>query len=101
MQQMILDHVASVVRPALRKYLTAEGALTDALESKNPSAVTAARQDVMLAARQAVDGLHHLSDFVLNEPSPTLAFATAEEVPCAVETRWVFLRRAKPVSDAR
>src|SRR5258706_3856 len=99
MQQMILDHVASVVRPALRKYLTAEGALTDALESKNPSAVTAARQDVMLAARQAVDVLHHLSDFVLNEPSPTLAFAKVEEVRSEVEARCVFLRTAKPVAD--
>ena len=59
--QPILDHIAGVVRPALRKYLAAEKALTVALESKDAGAVSTARQDVMLAARQAADVLHHLS----------------------------------------
>jgi hypothetical protein len=40
--QPILDHIALVVRPALRKYMLAENALTDALTSTNAGA---ARQD--------------------------------------------------------
>jgi hypothetical protein len=68
--QSILDHIAAVIQPALRKYLAAEKALTDALEFKDAGGAGTARQDVMLAARQATDVLHHLSDFVLKEPSP-------------------------------
>ena len=90
--QPILDHVAGVVRPALRKYLAAEKALTAALESKDAGAVSIARQDVMLAARQAADVLHHLSDFVLKEPSPALTFTKIEDVRSAVE---VFLRTSQ------
>jgi hypothetical protein len=69
---MVLDHISTVVRPA-RKYLEAERALTETLE-KNPGAAATARQDVMLASRQATDVLHHLQDFVLKEPSPGLSF---------------------------
>jgi hypothetical protein len=76
----ILDHIESVTRPALRKYLTAEKALTDANKSSDVAAIAAARQDVMLAARQAIDVLHHLADFVLKEPSPALTFARVEDV---------------------
>ena len=57
--QPILDHIAGVVRPALRKYLAAEKALTAALESKDAGAVSTARQDVMLAAR--INGIRGLS----------------------------------------
>jgi hypothetical protein len=98
MQQTILDHVADVVRPALRNYLAAEGALTEALETKDAAAIGTARQDVMLAARQAADVLHHLSDFVLKE-SPPLAFADIRAVRSAVEARCFFLRTTKPVAD--
>jgi hypothetical protein len=97
--QPILDHIAGVVRPALHKYLAAEKALTVALESKDAGAVSTARQDVMLAARQAADALHHLSDFVLKEPSPALTFTKIEDVRSAVEAKCVFLRTAKPVAD--
>jgi hypothetical protein len=97
--QPILDHIAGVVRPALRKYLAAEKALTEALESKDVGAVATARQDVMLAARQAADVLHHLSDFVLKEPSPALAFAKIEDVRSAVDAKCVFLRTTKRVAD--
>jgi hypothetical protein len=98
--QAILDHIAAVVRPALRKYLAAENALTNALESKGANAGATARQDVMLAARQAVDVLHHLSDFVLKEPSqPTLIFAKIADVRSAVDAKCVFLRTTKPVAD--
>src|SRR5260370_6290839 len=98
--QPILDHIAGVVRPALRKYLAAEKALTDALESKDAGGADTARQDVMLAARQAADVLHHLSDFVLKEPSPALAFTKIEDIRSAVDAKCVFLRTAKPVADA-
>ena len=97
--QPILDHIAAVIRPALRKYLAAEKALTEAVLSQDARAIEAAREDVKLAARQAVDVLHHLSDFVLKEPSPTLCFAKIEEARNAVEARCVFLRTANPVAD--
>jgi hypothetical protein len=96
--QPILDHIAAVIRPALRKYLAAEKALTEAA-SQDARAIEAAREDVKLAARQAVDVLHHLSDFVLKEPSPTLRFAKIEDVRNAVEARCAFLRTANPVAD--
>jgi len=97
--QSVLDHIAAVTQPALRKYLVAEKALTEALESQD--AAGAARQDVMLAARQATDVLHHLSDFVLKEPSPGLAFAKIEDVRSAVDAKCVFLRTTTPVADVR
>jgi hypothetical protein len=46
--QPIFDHIASVVRPALRNYLAAEKTLTIAVKSNDTSALDAARQDVML-----------------------------------------------------
>ena len=55
--QPILDHIATIVRPALRRYQAAEKALTDALASGDAKVANAARQDVILAARQAVDVL--------------------------------------------
>jgi hypothetical protein len=100
----ILDHIDDVVRPALRKYLAAEQGLTDALQSEVGGGACTARQDVMLAARQAVDVLHHLSDFVLKEPSASAAMGALEhieDVRSAVEAKCVFLRTAKPVADVR
>lgn len=91
--QIILDHIDAVVRPALRKYLEAENALTSAPQSKD------ARQNVMLAARQAVDVLHHLSDFVLKESIPAVGFTNIEDVRTAVQAQCVFLRSGQPVPD--
>jgi hypothetical protein len=96
--EVVLDHISTVVRPALRKYLEAERALTETLE-KRPCAAATARQDVMLAARQATDVLHHLSDFMLKEPSPGLIFAKIEDVRGAVSAKCVFLRSGKSVGD--
>jgi hypothetical protein len=73
--------------------MEAENGLTNAPQSE------AARQKVMLAARQAVDVLHHLSDFVLKERVPPLAFTKIEDVRTAVETRCVFLRNGQSVAD--
>jgi len=56
------------VRPALRKYAASERVLTDAQLAGDAAATVIARQDVMLAARQAVDLLHHLSDFAWKKP---------------------------------
>lgn len=97
--QTVLDHVDKVVRPALRKYLQAEDSLTTALQAKDANVARAARQDVLLAARQAVDVLHHLSDFVLKEPCPPLVFTKIEDVRTAVETKCVFLRGGQSVAD--
>jgi hypothetical protein len=98
--QPVLDHIATVVRPALRRYIAAEAALTNAVTSNDANAAETAREEVLLAARQAVDVLHHLSDFVLKEPSPSLAFAKIKEVRSAVEAKCVFLRNNDaPVAD--
>jgi hypothetical protein len=97
--QPILDHIATVVRPALRKYLAVEKELTEALGSNDAVAIGTARQDVMLAARQATDVLHHLSDFVLKEPSPALPYAEIKDVRSAVEAKCVFLRTTNPIAD--
>jgi hypothetical protein len=98
--QSILDHIAAVIRPALRKYLAAEKTLTDALESNDAEAVGRARQDVLLAARHAAIELHHLSDFVFNERVPELSFANLTMVRNAVDARCVFLRTGMPIADA-
>jgi hypothetical protein len=95
----VLDHIATVVRPALRKYEAAEAELTSALASNDVNAAKMAREGVILAARQAVDVLHHLSDFVLKEPSGTLTFPNIEDVRSAVEAKCVFLRGNIPVAD--
>ena len=98
--QSTLNHIAEVVRPALRKYLASEKKLAEALESKDLVAIETARQEVMLAARQAANELHHLSDFVLKEPSHAMSFAKIEDVRSAVGAKCVFLRTANyPVAD--
>jgi hypothetical protein len=43
--------------------------LTDAQLAGDAAAVASARREAMLAAWQAVDLLHHLSDFVWKEPA--------------------------------
>ena len=95
----ILEQIDGVVRPALRKYLMAERALTEAVLSHDAVAIDAARQDVTLAARQAVVELHHLTDFVLKEPSASLHFADIAGIRSAVEAECVFLRTGNPVAD--
>jgi hypothetical protein len=98
--QPILDHMARVVRPALRKYLEAEQALTLALETKTPSVIDATRGEVGLAGRQAVDVLHHLADFVLKEPSAALPpFVKIDDVRTAVDAKCQYLRNGKHVDD--
>ena len=98
--QSTLNHIAEIVRPALRNYLASEMKLTEALESKDSVAIETARQYVMLSARQATKELHHLADFVLKEPSHAMSFAKIEDVRAAVEAKCVFLRTANyPIAD--
>jgi hypothetical protein len=97
--QPILDHLSAVIRPALRGYVAAEKALTAAVLSNDATAIQTARVEVQLAARQAVDVLHHFADFVLKEPQPTLQFAKIGDLRDAVETKCVFLRTENAVAD--
>lgn len=93
-----IRHCDSVVRPALRNYARAEEALTQAIASGDAMATDDAREAVMLAARQAVDVLHHLADFVLKEPS-TLSFSKIEDVRTALSAKCVFLRTTTVAAD--
>lgn len=95
----ILRHIDGIVRPALRKYVVTERELTDAVKSHNAIAIDVARENVVLAARQAAVELHHLEDFVFREPSSSLHFADLPAVRSAVATECVFLRTTKPVAD--
>jgi hypothetical protein len=97
----ILDHLDRIVRPGLRRYAEAEAALTKAHAARDGTAIDAARIETGLAARQAVDGLHHLADFMWKEPDCwPRAFANLEDVRSGVESRCLFLRNAQvPVKD--
>jgi hypothetical protein len=99
--QVILDQMASAVRPALRKYLEAESALTTALHSGDAAAIATARENVQLAGRQAVDVLHHFSDFVLKEPCAAFAFAKIDDVRTAVASKCVYGRGGSYIDDVR
>lgn len=74
--QPILDQIDEIIRPALREYATAERALTDANETTDQAAIGAARALVMRKARNAANELHHLADFVLNNPAPGMPAVT-------------------------
>jgi hypothetical protein len=45
----VLNHVATVVRPALRQYLAAERSLTEALASEDADSIATAHEDVIEA----------------------------------------------------
>lgn len=98
---VILDHLNRTIRPALRSYAAAEAALTTAQVAKDEVATAAAREAAMLAARQAVDVLHHLADFVWKEPDPALpTFSGLDEVRAAVRNHCFFLREPSvPIDD--
>jgi hypothetical protein len=95
--QQILDHIERRVRPSLRIYLEAERALTAALEAGSPDTLDASRQSVELAARQAVDMLHHLAEFVQHEWTPP--FPDIGPVRIAIDAKCEFLRNGKHVAD--
>ncbi|OSJ32542.1 hypothetical protein BSZ19_18490 [Bradyrhizobium japonicum] len=98
--QPILDQIEQGVRPVLRKYLAAERVLTDAQLANDAAAAAIARQGVLLAARQAVDLLHHLADFVWKEPSAwPEPFTGLDDVRAKVEAHCIFLRKPGPSKD--
>ncbi|MDI1345554.1 MAG: hypothetical protein PSV22_15840 [Pseudolabrys sp.] len=69
------------------------------MKENDSDAIGHARQSAMLAARQAVDVLHHLADFVLKEPSPQLAFSDIDSTRSAVAAKCVYLRTGRRVLD--
>jgi hypothetical protein len=88
--QPILDHLNNIIRPSLRNFTAVDGAFVGAQSAD--TGVKEARQAVMLAARQAAVELHHLSDFVLNNPAPPVAFPDLGAVRAAVQSKLIFLR---------
>ena len=90
--QAILDHIDTVVRPALRNYSAAEATFTAG--QNDGAGVDEALNQVMLTARQAANELHHLADFVFNKralkgrqtrrpPLLPFAVATLPQIPSA------------------
>jgi hypothetical protein len=95
----ILDHLDNIVRPALRNFVAAEKAFTT-VQLANED-VTETKLAVMLAARQAAMELHHLSDYVVNNPALGATFADLTAARAAVQSFVIFLRepRAPQVDD--
>jgi hypothetical protein len=53
----------------------------------------------MLTARQAANELHHLADFVFNNPPPGSSFADLGAVRATVQSHLVFLREPAAPPD--
>ncbi|WP_316169051.1 MULTISPECIES: hypothetical protein [unclassified Bradyrhizobium] len=98
--QIIVDRLNGIIRTALQAYLAAERDLDIANESRDQAAITAAKEKVKLAGRQAVDLLHHFADFVFKEPAslPT-TFADIGAVRAAIKPLCVFGRSGPPIDD--
>src|ERR1700722_4053177 len=88
--QVIVDRLNGMIRTALHNYLAAERDLNVANEAGAAE----------LAARQAVDLLHHFADFVCKEPDPALpAFKKPEDVRNVIRPLCVFGRSGPPIDD--
>ena len=72
--QPILDHLDNIVRPAIREYFAAEQELDAANARGDAQAVADARFEVIRKARTAAVELNHLTDFVLHNQVPPMAF---------------------------
>jgi len=98
--QIIIDRVNGLIRSALRAYLAAERDLDAANETRDHAGIAAAKEKVDLAARQAVDLLHHFADFVCKEPAPSLpAFKKPEDVRNVIRPLCVFGRTGPSIDD--
>jgi hypothetical protein len=98
--QIIIDRLNGIIRSALRAYLAAERDLNGANEAGDPAEIAAAKEKVDLAARQAVDLLHHFADFVCKEPDPSLpVFKKPEDVRNVIRPLCVFGRSGPPIDD--
>jgi hypothetical protein len=92
--QAILDHLANIVRPAIRDYVTADEALDAASASKDQAAIDAARHNVIRKARTAAVELNHLTDFVLYHQTPPMAFTDLAAIRTAIRSVCMFARGA-------
>ena len=100
--QKVLDHVDRIVRPALRDYLAAERALNTAHDTKDNAAIDAARSDAMRKARSAANELHHLADFVLNNPPPGMpSYPDVGPLRLHLNPHCVFLRTTTLIDDVQ
>jgi hypothetical protein len=97
--QPILDHLDNIVRPAIRDYFAAEEALDAANAKGDAQAVANARFDVIRKARTATVELNHLTDFVLHNQTPPMAFADLTAIRTAIRSTCVFGRGTTAVND--
>jgi hypothetical protein len=97
--QTILDHLDNIVRPAIRDYFAAEEALDAANAKGDAQAVADARFEVIRKARTAAVELHHLADFVVNNPAPGATFADLAAARAAIRSVCVFARGTTAVQD--
>jgi hypothetical protein len=97
--QAILHHLANIVRPAIRDYVAAEGALDAARASKDQAAIDAARLDLIRKARTAAVELNHLTDFVLHHQTPPMAFADLAAIRTEIRSVCMFARGPVAVQD--
>jgi hypothetical protein len=97
--QKILQHLDHVVRPAIREYFAADKALDIANASKNQAAIDAARLEVMRKARTAAVELNHLTDFVLHNQMPPMAYPDLPAIRAALRSVCVFGRAPVAVED--
>jgi len=88
--QTILDHLANIVRPAIREYVAVEEALDAASASKD----RAARLDAIRKARTAAVELNHLTDFVLHHKTPPMVFGDLGAIRTAIWSVCMFARGA-------
>lgn len=97
--QAILNHLDNIVRPAIREYFAAEEALDAANASKDQAAIDAARLEVIRKARTAAVELNHLTDFVLHNQAPPMAYADLNAIRAATRSVCVFGRGTTAVQD--
>lgn len=71
-------------------------------DSKDQVAIDAARDDVMRKARSAANELHHLADFVLNNPPPGMpSYPDVGPVRLLLNPHCVFLRTTTLIDDVQ
>jgi hypothetical protein len=97
--QKIIDHLDHVVRPAIREYFAADKALDVANASGDQAAIDAARIELMRKARTAAVELNHLTDFVLHNQTPPMAYADLPAIRTAIRSVCVFGRGTVAVED--
>jgi hypothetical protein len=98
--QPILDHLDNIVGRAIRDYFAAEEALDAANAMGDAQAVADACFEVIRKARTAAVELNHLTDFVLHNQLPPMAFADLTAIRTAIRSACVFGRVTTAVDDS-